>query len=110
MASRPPNTPITRTPITPITKDDDLDVAWKKTIARCQTIAKWELSDRSAPTIDDIVAKIQPTKADNKNATRTKAKEVVRGTLVCIQRFGQIIAQGTSVVFGPSQQCFNAIR
>lgn len=103
----PARTP--RTPITPYTPDEDLDVAWKKTIARCQAIAKWDLDDRSAPSIEDIVAKIQPAKLDEKKSNRTQAKEVVRGTLVCIQRFGQIAAQGASMVFGPSQQCFNAI-
>lgn len=40
---------------------------------------------------------------------KDRAKDYLGKTLVCLQKFGSVIAQATSVVFGPSQQVMNGI-
>ncbi|GIZ45940.1 hypothetical protein CKM354_000908600 [Cercospora kikuchii] len=92
-----------------LSEEDDLDTVWADVISRCSKITKWDLNDRRSLTIDEVVGRIIPPK-DKKAAESTgKAKEVFRNALVCVQRFGDIAANAASMVFGPSQQCFNAI-
>ncbi|KAF2167934.1 hypothetical protein M409DRAFT_22079 [Zasmidium cellare ATCC 36951] len=88
--------------------EDDLDKVWAEIIIRCSKITKWDLNDKKVMTVDDVLLKLKPPK-DGKPDVKDKAKKVFRNTLVCVQRFGAFAAQAASMVFGPSQQCFNAI-
>lgn len=88
--------------------DDDLDRIWAEVIARANKITTWNLNERTFVTVEEVLAKIKAPK-DGKPGIQDKAKAVFRQTMVCVQRFGSIAAQGASVVFGPSEQCFNAI-
>lgn len=54
---------------------------------------------------NDISERLRQSKAGNK----AKAQQIMGNAMKCLQRFGGIIAQATSVVFGPSAQCWNAI-
>ncbi|CAK1360558.1 unnamed protein product [Cercospora beticola] len=105
-----PITPIDRTNrLAMLSEEDDLDTVWADIISRCSKITKWDLNDRRSLTVDQVISKIVPPK-DKKAAESTgKAKEVFKNALVCVQRFGEIAANAASMVFGPSQQCFNAI-
>jgi hypothetical protein len=99
-----------KTPNTPLSADVDLDVAWKATISKCQSITNWDLNVNSQLSVDDVVSKIKPTKHDGKSEPHDQAKKVFRRSLECISRFGEIAAQSASMVFGPSNQCFNAVN
>ena len=89
--------------------EDDLDVIWPKVVERIQKIADWELSTSSTLSPDEIVARINPPKREDGSTAGDKAKKVFGRTLVCIQTFGAIAASAASAVFGPSQQCMNAV-
>ncbi|KAK4495710.1 hypothetical protein PRZ48_012978 [Zasmidium cellare] len=88
--------------------EDDLDKVWAEIIIRCSKITKWDLNDKKVLSVDDVLLKLKPPK-DGKPDVKDKAKKVFRNTLVCVQRFGAFAAQAASMVFGPAQQCFNAI-
>ncbi|KAF2209646.1 hypothetical protein CERZMDRAFT_70123 [Cercospora zeae-maydis SCOH1-5] len=91
-----------------LSEEDDLDTVWAEIISKCSKITNWDLNDRRSLTVDQVVSKINPPK-DKKAESSGKAKEVFKNALVCVQRFGEIAANAASMVFGPSQQCFNAI-
>ena len=77
--------------------DDDLDVAWSKTLEECQKIAGWNLkAGNRSLTVDQVISQIQPTPKDPQ--LQDKAKAIFSQALVCLQRFGSVVAQATSVV------------
>ncbi|KAL9096406.1 MAG: hypothetical protein Q9165_001403 [Trypethelium subeluteriae] len=90
-------------------EDEDLEQAWNKLMVRLRNEASFNipLDPSQAPSIERITAMINPSKADS--ATKTTAKAIFSKTLKFIDRFGAMIAQGASVVFGPSNQVFNAV-
>jgi hypothetical protein len=88
--------------------DDDLDKAWARTLEQCQEITKWNLkSTGRAIEVDDVINKIRPKSKEPE--LKDKAKDYLGKTLLCLQKFGSVIAQATSAVFGPSQQVMNGI-
>ena len=87
--------------------DEDLDKVWSRTLEQCQDIAKWDLMKKGPATVNEVIDKIQPKTKDPE--IKDKAKAVLAKTLTCLQRFGTFIAQGASVVFGPSAQVMNGI-
>lgn len=89
-------------------EDDDLDVVWAHFVSQCNVRAGWNLSNNQTPTVEGVLAKLNPPKKHN-DESHEKTQRMLRQTLHCIDKFGKIAAQGTSMVFGPSQQCFNAI-
>ncbi|KAF2653116.1 hypothetical protein K491DRAFT_680807 [Lophiostoma macrostomum CBS 122681] len=86
---------------------DDLDAAWAKVVAKFQEEAHLKPASQKHLSISDVLAQIAPQ--DAAPDTQAKAKAVVGKVLVCVQRFGDFIASASSVVFGGSQQCFNAL-
>lgn len=80
--------------------DSDLDRKWEETIARCSAIAEWDLRDRKTLTVEQVVAELKPPKNDKSGMQKT-AQMVFKKTLVCVDRFGSIIAQATGVVSLP---------
>ncbi|KAK4494569.1 hypothetical protein PRZ48_013925 [Zasmidium cellare] len=46
---------------------------------------------------------------ESSSKNKSKAKDVLNKAAICIQKFGGMIAQAASVVFGPAGQCYNAI-
>ena len=91
--------------------DDDLDKAWARTLEQCQEItksSKWDpKSIGRAINVDDVINNISPKSKEPE--LKDKAKVYLGKTLVCLQKFGAVIAQAGSVVFGPSQQVLNGI-
>lgn len=80
--------------------DDDLDKAWARTLDQCQEITKWNLKATGRGIeIEDIIGKIRPKSKEPD--LKDKAKDYLGKTLVCLQKFGSVIAQATSAVFGP---------
>ena len=80
--------------------DDDLDRAWSSTLKRCQEIAEWNIKPSGrAIDVNDVIDKIRPKSKDPE--LKDKAKDYLGKTLLCLQKFGSVIAQATSAVFGP---------
>lgn len=79
--------------------DEDLDKAWARTVEQCQGIAGWDLKSNGRVDVKDVISKILPTPKEPE--LKDKAKDYLGKTLVCLQKFGAVIAQATSVVFGP---------
>ena len=80
--------------------DDDLDKAWSRTMQSCQEIAEWNLkSTGRAIDVNDVIDKIRPKSKDPE--LKDKAKDYLGKTLVCLQKFGSVIAQAAGAVFGP---------
>lgn len=97
-----------------LSAEDDLNVVWKQVIDEYLKAAKWSKEDREALnenilTVTNVIDNIKPHK-DVPADTTSKAKRIVKTTLVCIQQFGDIIATATSAVLAPSQQCFDAVN
>ena len=77
--------------------DDDLDVAWSKTLEQCQDIAGWNLKSGSRSiTVDQVIGQIRPAPKDPQ--LQDKAKAIFSQALTCLQKFGSVIAQATSAV------------
>jgi hypothetical protein len=91
-----------------ISVNDDLDDAWAKVVKKFEKEANLSLTGRKNLSIDDVLARINPK--DVAPDTKTKAKEIVGNVLLCVQRFGDVLASASSVAFGGSQQCFNALN
>lgn len=91
--------------------EDDLDKVWTETIARVNRITNWDLNERKIVTIDEILAKVNPpSNKDGKySEAQSKAKTIFHNALICVQIFGGFAANAAAIVFGPSQQAFNAI-
>lgn len=83
-----------------LSTEDDLDVAWSKTLEKCQDIAKWDFKPSSRGlTVDQVIRQINPSTKDPQ--LKDKAKLVVSKALTCLQRFGSVIAQAASAVSVP---------
>jgi hypothetical protein len=84
--------------------DEDLDKAWSRTLEQCQEIAEWNLKSTGRATdVNDVIDKIRPKSKDPE--LKDKAKDYLGKTLLCLQKFGSVIAQATSAVFGPRYAC-----
>ena len=81
-----------------LTTEEDLDAAWNKTIAECQDITKWNLDNKNVPTIENIIERIHPPKDNGKRKLKDQARSAFKNALTCIERFGQVAAQGASMV------------
>lgn len=88
--------------------DDDLDKVWAEIISRCNKKFDWNLNEKKTVSVDQVLEIVRPPKA-GKSSKRDNAWKVFKTALVCVQRFGDAAAQVAGAVFGPSQQCMNAI-
>ena len=91
-----------------ISVTDDLDEAWAKVVDKFEQEAHLKITDHKNLSVDDVLDRINPK--DTEPDTKAKAKAVVGTVLLCVQRFGDILASASSVAFGGSQQCFNALN
>ncbi|KAJ5160763.1 uncharacterized protein N7482_007767 [Penicillium canariense] len=91
--------------------DYNLQGAWDTV---CQSFAKTTTVDLTITpryTIDQVLDQIRQRQDDDeqRNVKYKVAKDVISKTLSCIEVLGGIVAQGASMVFGPSELCFNAV-
>lgn len=78
--------------------DDDLDKVWPQFVAKLAGTARWDLKTQTSLTPEQIVAKINPPKDRDAKVSQDTAKKVFERGLYCLKTFGQIAAQGASVV------------
>ena len=69
-----------RAPADPSTPEEDLDTVWKRTIEKCQNITKWDLNDKTTLKVDDVVARIRPSKRDIEFGGTDQVKTVFKST------------------------------
>ena len=86
------------------TADEDLPEFWAGFIARINRSTEWDLNQRNPASIDQLILRIIPPK-DGKTENHEKAKKAWRSALHCVdrlgvfvQRFGQFVVQGASIV------------
>ena len=79
------------------TADQDLDQFWAGFIKRINKNTEWDLNETNILSADQLILRINPPK-DGRPESHEKAKRVWRNALVCVDRFGQFIVQGTSIV------------
>jgi hypothetical protein len=88
--------------------EDDLPDAWRRLIENLENVAGFpkRLDASVAPTVDEITRIINPAKSDP--TTKAEVKKIFAKAMKCVQRFGGMIAQGTSVVsrFSKSRRIF----
>jgi hypothetical protein len=88
-------------------EDQDLNEIWPQVVRQYEDTTKKKL-DKHA-TLKSFKLQID---ADIKEST-TKSHQHTRDVLTnlgsCLEKFGSIVAQGASPVFGPTAQCWNAI-
>ena len=90
-----------------ITIEDDLPTAWNILIAQLEDEAGLKLSNKQEHSLDQVMAVI--TGADAAPGLASKTANVIDKTFICVDRLGSMIAQASSIVFGPSAQVWNAI-
>lgn len=88
--------------------DLDLDEVWSHAMEEYESITDVSLK-RNLRGFDVVADDINDRLLQSKARNKAKAQQVMTNAMKCLQRFGGIVAQATSVVFGPSQQCWNAI-
>jgi len=79
--------------------DDDLDVVWSQAMERYESIT--DVSLKAHNGFGAITDNITRNLARSKSGNPAKAQAVMSNVMVCLQRFGGIIAQAASVAFGP---------
>jgi hypothetical protein len=95
--------------MTSFSENDDLPAVWAQALDRYQQITGISLQKPGERGFDVITRDINKELERHKSGRGAKAKEVMGNVMKCLQQFGSIVAQATTVVFGPSAQCWNAI-
>jgi hypothetical protein len=90
-----------------ITIEDDLPTAWNILITQLENEAGLKLSNKQEHSLDQVMAVIK--RADATPGVASTTASVINKTFICIDRLGSMIAQASSIVFGPSAQVWNAI-
>lgn len=88
--------------------DLDIDEVWSQAQEQYESITGVSLRSNSRG-FDAVAGDINDRLRQSKAGDKAKAQQIMGNAMKCLQRFGGIVAQATSVVFGPSQQCWNAI-
>lgn len=87
--------------------DQDLNEVWPQVLAQYEAITKQKLNPNAdfRALQDSIDQKLR----DSASKSSANARNILNNVGICLEKFGSILAQGASVVFGPSAQCWNAI-
>jgi hypothetical protein len=98
-SKEPPCSP--RVVIHGFSNDEDLDKVWTQFVAQCSGITTWNLDEKKNLSIDDVLSKLKPSAFTPEE--HTPAKDIFNKALICVQRFGDVVANAASVAFPPSQ-------
>lgn len=85
----------------------DLDVVWADTLKEYTRITEVPLFNEES--FDTLIRRVNQGIEESSSKNKSKAKDVLNKAATCIQKFGGMIAQAASIVFGPAGQCYNAI-
>lgn len=87
--------------------DKDLVEIWPQVLQKYEEITKEKLNPKT--TFAEFQIQIEHHIARSSTKSHQHTRKVLNNIGLCLEQFGDIIAQGASIVFGPASQCWNAI-
>jgi hypothetical protein len=95
-------------PPDPIFDDDqDLSEVWPQVVRQYEDTTKKKLEINT--TFKSFQLQIDADIKESTTKSHQHARTVLNNIGTCLEKFGSIVAQGASVAFGPTAQCWNAI-
>ncbi|KAI4948494.1 hypothetical protein J4E91_005918 [Alternaria rosae] len=88
-------------------EDQDLSEVWPQVVRQYEDTTKKKLNITT--TFKSFQLQIDADIKESTTKSHQHARTVLNNVGTCLEKFGSIVAQGTSVVFGPTAQCWNAI-
>ncbi|KAF2440182.1 hypothetical protein P171DRAFT_396407 [Karstenula rhodostoma CBS 690.94] len=87
--------------------DKDLNEVWPDVIAEYERVTEKRLDPNT--TFESFQQTVNERLREASSKRTSHARTVLNNVGACLQQFGSIIADGASMAFGPSGQCWNAI-
>ncbi|KAI4916179.1 hypothetical protein J4E85_010267 [Alternaria conjuncta] len=88
-------------------EDQDLSEVWPQVVRQYEDTTKKKLD--STTTFKSFQLQIDADIKESTTKSHQHARTVLNNVGTCLEKFGSIVAQGASVIFGPTAQCWNAI-
>ncbi|RMZ72447.1 Tetratricopeptide-like helical [Pyrenophora seminiperda CCB06] len=88
-------------------EDQDLSEVWPQVVQQYEDTTKRKLDMKT--TFKSFQLQIDADIKESTTKSHQHARTVLNNIGACLEKFGSIVAQGASIVFGPSAQCWNAI-
>ncbi|KAL5391829.1 hypothetical protein DPSP01_001119 [Paraphaeosphaeria sporulosa] len=88
--------------------DKDLNEVWPDVIAEYERVTEKKLDPNT--TFESFQQTVNERLREATSKRTSHARTVLNNVGACLQQFGSIIADGASMAFGPSAQCWNAIN
>ncbi|KAL1799853.1 hypothetical protein ACET3X_000195 [Alternaria dauci] len=88
-------------------EDQDLSEVWPQVVRQYEDTTKKKLDMNT--TLKSFQLQIDADIKESTSKGHQHARTVLNNVGSCLEKFGSIVAQGASIVFGPTAQCWNAI-
>lgn len=88
-------------------EDQDLSEVWPQVVRQYEDTTKKKLDTKT--TFKNFQLQIDADIKESTTKSHQHARTVLNNVGTCLEKFGSIVAQGASAVFGPTAQCWNAI-
>ncbi|KAI4666203.1 uncharacterized protein J4E88_010498 [Alternaria novae-zelandiae] len=88
-------------------EDEDLGEVWLQVVRQYEDTTKKKLDFTT--TFKSFQLQVDADIKESTTKSHQHARTVLNNVGTCLEKFGSIVAQGASVVFGPTAQCWNAI-
>lgn len=88
--------------------DKDLNEIWPEVIAEYERVTEKKLDPNT--TFESFQQTVNEKLREATSKRSSHARTVLNNVGACLQQFGSILADGASMAFGPSAQCWNAIN
>jgi hypothetical protein len=88
-------------------EDQDLSEVWPQVVRQYEDTTKKKLDMKT--TFKSFQLQIDADIKESTTKSHQHARTVLNNIGICLEKFGSIVAQGASMVFGPTSQCWNAI-
>lgn len=87
--------------------DKDLVDVWPEVLQKYEEITEKKL--HPGTTFAEFQVQVEQHIATSSTKSHQHTRKIFNKIGFCLEQFGNIIAQGASIVFGPASQCWNAI-
>jgi hypothetical protein len=88
-------------------EDQDLSEVWPQVVRQYEDTTKRKLDMKT--TFKSFQLQIDADIKESTTKSHQHARTILNNVGTCLEKFGCIVAQGASIVFGPAAQCWNAI-
>jgi hypothetical protein len=88
-------------------EDQDLSEVWPQVLRQYEDTTKRKLDMKT--TFKSFQLQIDADIKESTTKSHQHARTILNNVGTCLEKFGCIVAQGASIVFGPASQCWNAI-